>query len=155
MKKNLLLLLYSILLLSCNLNETPEFVRVSTIKIADYNPDNITLASSLVFNNPNHVGGILQADNIKVFVNDMDMGYINSPDFIVPALEEFTVPIEFIFSYQDILKDTQNLLKNILNAATDKKIEVRYVGILTYKLNVFSYDYPLDYSQEISLKKDY
>lgn len=153
MKKILLLLIVSVALISCNVNETPEFIRVSTIKIVDSTHENITLASDLVFSNPNHVGGILQADKIKVLVNDIDMGTINSPDFIVPALDEFKVPVEFSFSYRDILNDPENLLKNILSAATDKKIDVRYIGKLTYKLNVFSYDYPLDYSQEISLKK--
>lgn len=153
MKKILLFLITTVSFISCNFNETPELVKVSTIKITDYTPENITLTSDLVFNNPNHVGGILQADNIKVFVNDIDMGFINSPDFIVPVLDEFTVPIEFVFSYTAIFKDTENLLKNILNAATDKKIKIKYVGNLTYKLKMFSYDYPLDYSQEISLKK--
>jgi len=152
-KKILLFLITTVSFISCNFNETPELVKVSTIKITDYTPENITLTSDLVFNNPNHVGGILQADNIKVFVNDIDMGFINSPDFIVPVLDEFTVPIEFVFSYTAIFKDTENLLKNILNAATDKKIKIKYVGNLTYKLKMFSYDYPLDYSQEISLKK--
>ena len=81
------------------------------------------------------------------------MGTLSSPDFIIPKLNDFSVPIEFVFSYKDIFKDPENLLENILNAATEKKLEVRYVGNLTYKFNVFTYDYPLDYSQKISLKK--
>lgn len=153
MKKILLVLLTSVLIISCKFNETPEFVRVSSIYITDYSPESITLSTDLVFKNPNHVGGILQASDIKVFINNIDMGTLNSPDFIVPKLNDFSVPIEFVFSYKDIFKDPENLLENILNAVTEKKLEVRYVGNLTYRLNVFTYDYPLDYSQEISLNK--
>lgn len=153
MKKILLVLLTSVLIISCKFNETPEFVRVSSIYFTDYSPESITLSTDLVFKNPNHVGGILQASDIKVFINNIDMGTLNSPDFIVPKLNDFSVPIEFVFSYKDIFKDPENLLENILNAVTEKKLEVRYVGNLTYRLNVFTYDYPLDYSQEISLKK--
>lgn len=153
MKKILLLLVSSILVISCKFDKAPEFVRVSSINVSDYTPEKITLTSDLVFNNPNHVGGVLQAENIKVIINNIEMGTVNSPDFIVPSLHEFSVPIEFVFSYKDIFKDPENLLVNILNAATNKKINVRYVGNITYKLNVFTYDYPLEYSQEIHLKK--
>lgn len=158
MKKTLSLLLIPIaistfLFISCKFNERPEFVKVSTIDLVDYSNENITLLADLVFKNPNHVGGTLQADNIKVFVNNIDMGYVNSQDFIIPAQREFTVPIEFEFSYNVIFKDTENLLQNVLNVLTDKKLEIRYVGKLTYKFNQFSYDYPLDYSQEISLNR--
>jgi len=153
LKKILFILFTSVLLISCKFDETPEFVRVSSLNITDYSPESLTLSSDLVFKNPNHVGGILQADDIKVFINNIDMGTLSSPDFIVPKLNDFSVPIEFEFSYKDIFKDPENLLENILNASIEKKLEVRYVGNLTYKLNVFTYDYPLDYSQEISLKK--
>lgn len=153
MKKILVVLVTFFLLVSCKFNETPEFVSVSAIEITDYTSEKITLNSDLVFNNPNHLGGVLQANDIKVFVNNIDMGNINSEDFKIPPQTTFTVPIEFEFSYKDIFKDPENLLQNVLNAVTEKKIEVKYIGKLTYKLNVFSYDYPLDYSQEISLKK--
>ncbi len=152
MKRIIFLLVITSIFTACKYDETPEFIRVSSIEVIDYSPESITLASDLIFNNPNHVSGILQADNIKVFINNIDMGTVNSPDFIVPAKNELSVPIEFIFSYKDIFKDPENLLGNILNVATEKKLDVRYVGNLTYKLKVFTYDYPLDYSQEISLK---
>ena len=82
------------------------------------------------------------------------MGNINSVDFDVPAQDEFTVPVEFEFPYDKIFQDKENVLLNVLNTLSDKKIKVLYKGTITYKLNVFSYDYPLDYSQEISLKKN-
>ncbi len=152
MQKYSILLLLSLLVFSCKLNETPEFIKVSNINLKEYSSDKITLTSDLVFHNPNEVGGILQVSDIKVFVNEIDMGNINSADFMVPTQDEFTVPIEFEFPYSKIFEDKENILLNVLNTLTDKKINVNYKGSITYKLKLFSYDYPLDYSQEISLK---
>lgn len=153
MKKIILFLFISIFTQSCKVNETPEFIKVSNIDVANYTAKEITLTSDLVFHNPNYLGGVLQAKDITVFANNIDMGNINSPDFKVPAQEEFIVPIEFKFSYDKVFEDQENLLINVLNTLTSKKIEVKYQGTITYKLNIFSYDYPLDYSQEINLKK--
>jgi len=150
----LLLAFGTYLFISCKFNERPDFVSVSNVKLVDYSKENIILLAELVFSNPNHVGGTLQADNIKVLVNDIDMGFINSPDFTVPAEQEFTVPIKFKFSYHAIFKDTENLLQNVLNTLTDRKLNIRYIGTIKYKFNQFYYDYPLDYSQEISLSKN-
>lgn len=153
MKKILLLLIISILTQSCKINETPEFVGVACIDVLKYNQKSITISSDLIFHNPNHLGGVLQASEIEVYVNEINMGNINSADFDVPAQDKFTVPVEFEFPYDKIFQEKENVLLNVLNTLTDKKINVRYKGTITYKLNVFSYDYPLDYSQEISLRK--
>ena len=153
MQKYGILIFLSLLVFSCKLNETPKFIKVSNINLKEYRSDKITLTSDLVFHNPNQIGGILQFSDIKVFVNTIDMGNIKTIDFKVPAQDEFTVPIEFEFPYSKIFKDKENILLNVLNTLTEKKINVEYKGTITYKLKLFSYDYPLDYSQEISLKK--
>ncbi len=139
---------------ACTVNKNPEFVQISNIAVMDYNPKSITLSADLDFLNPNHLGGTLQLTDIHVLINNMDMGTITSGDFKVPAQDEFTVPMRFEFPYENIFQDKENILNNILNTLTNKKIDVHYKGNITYKLNLFSYDYPLDYSQEILLKKN-
>lgn len=141
-------------IVSCSINKYPEFVNVSTIDVTEYSSEKITIQSDLVFNNPNHLGGTLKATNIKVMVNNIGMGYINTPDFKVPAQNEFMMPITFEFPFAKIIQDKENLLLNVLNTLTEKKLEVVYTGTITYKFKLFSYDYPLEYSQEISLKKN-
>lgn len=140
-------------LVSCSINEYPEFVTVSAIDVTNYSSKKITIKSDLVFKNPNHLGGVLNASNIKVRVNNIDMGYINTPDFKVPIQDKFTMPIEFEFPFAKIIQDKENLLLNVLNTLTEKKLKITYTGIVTYKYKIFSYDYPLEYSQEINLKK--
>jgi len=94
MKRIIILLIISILSQSCKINETPKFVRVSSIDVINYNPKSITLHSDLVFHNPNHLSGVLQVSEIKVFVNEIDMGNINSVDFDVPAQDELR-PLQY------------------------------------------------------------
>jgi len=106
----------------------------------------------LVFQNPNSIGGVLQANEVKVWVNTIDLGNVNSDDFQVPSKKEFTVPILFEIPYNRIFKDKENIVLNVLTALQTKTIEVSYKGNVTYKLGAFTYDYPMDYTEIIDLK---
>jgi len=144
------LLFITIILQSCTVNEMPEFIKVSNVDISDYSTETITVTSDLLFHNPNSVGGILQVNQIKVWVNDIDLGNLNSANFKVPAKKEFSVPIVFDVPYKKIFKDKNNIVLNVLNALNKKSIEVNYKGNITYKLGVFSYDYPVDYVEVVA-----
>jgi len=146
------LLFVFLLIQSCTVNETPEFIKVSNVGITDYSAETITITSDLVFHNPNSVGGVLQVNKMKVWVNDIDLGTVNSEDFKVPAKEEFSVPIVFEIPYNKIFKDRENIVLNVLNALKKQSIEVNYKGNITYKLSAFSYDYPIDYTEVVELK---
>ncbi|HIP48800.1 MAG TPA: hypothetical protein EYG92_07540 [Lutibacter sp.] len=144
--------LTSVFLISCTVNETPEFIKVSNVGIENYSTETITVTSDLVFQNPNSIGGVLQANEVKVWVNTIDLGNVNSDDFQVPSKKEFTVPILFEIPYNRIFKDKENIVLNVLTALQTKTIEVSYKGNVTYKLGAFTYDYPMDYTEIIDLK---
>lgn len=148
-----LLGLVSLFAISCSVNKTPEFVTVSNLSVKDYSTETITVTSELVFLNPNSVGGILQVNDVKVWVNKTNLGNVNSDDFKVPSNKEFTVPIIFKIPYNRIFKDKENIVLNVLQAFQTKSIEISYKGNITYKLGVFSYDYPVDYTEIIDFKK--
>lgn len=138
--------------ISCSLNETPEFIEISNIGVKNYSKETITLTSDLVFHNPNNIGGTIQVNQIKVWVNNTDLGNVNSSDFQVPSKKEFSVPVVFKIPYNRILKDRKNMVLNMLNALNTQSIEVHYKGDITYKLGSFKYDYPVDYTEVIDLK---
>ena len=144
--------LISVFLISCTLNEIPEFIKVSNVSIENYSSKAITVTSDLIFHNPNSIGGVLQVNQIKVWVNSIDLGNVNSTDFQVPPKKEFTVPIVFEIPYNRIFKDKENIVLNVLTVLQTKNIEVSYKGNITYKLGSFSYDYPVDYTEVIELK---
>lgn len=148
-----LLGLVSLFVISCTVNESPEFVQISNVSVENYSNETITVTSDLVFLNPNSVGGILQVNNVKVWVNNTDLGNVNSADFKVPSKKEFTVPVIFEIPYNRIFKDKKNIVLNVLQSFQTKSIEVSYKGNITYKLGVFAYDYPVDYTEIIDLKK--
>ena len=142
----------SLFTISCSVNETPEFVKISNVLVKDYSSETITITSDLVFHNHNSIGGVLQVNQVKVWVNTIDLGNVNSDDFQVPSKKEFTVPIVFEIPYNRIFKDKENIVLNVLTALQTKTIEVSYKGNITYKLGAFTYDYPMDYTEIIDLK---
>jgi hypothetical protein len=138
---------------ACKVSESPEFVSVENINILDSNKENFTLTANMNFANPNHVGGTINLKKIDLLINKQKVGSIQSPDFEVPAQDNFTVPLTFQVKYKDITQNAENNITGIINSLISKKIEVQYQGIATYKLSLFSYDYPVDYSEVILLKK--
>jgi hypothetical protein len=154
MRRTLVLFLVaSFLFTACKYDEYPVFVKVENITITESTPKGITIKTNLQFLNPNQIGGTLQVNDLHVFVNQLDLGSINSSDFYVPPKKEFSVPVSFEISYDKIIGDKEGLLNNLFTTLIDKKLDINYKGIVQYKLGIISYDYPVDYSETIQLKK--
>ncbi|PCI36034.1 MAG: hypothetical protein COB60_00565 [Flavobacteriaceae bacterium] len=140
-------------LVSCTISETPEFVGVEEVKFQKIDGEEVEIFIALKFLNPNSLGGTLKCDGLELIVNNLNVGVINAELFDVPSEKEFTVPLVATVPYNQLFKsDRKNMLKNILNVVFDQKINVKYTGNITYKLGILSYDYPLNYSDTISLK---
>ncbi len=154
MKKMLFLTLLSLILFSCSVTEKPEFIKVNSIDITDTSLKNFTVQAKLQFKNKNSVGGTLQAKDIHIFMDSIDLATVTSAPFKVPKKSEFEIPLEAVIPFSKVFNDhKQNLLNNIMNVISSKKINLKYKGIVQYKLGVFHYDYPVNYTQEVSLKK--
>ena len=136
---------------SCKYDVYPVFSGVNSIDIKESSSKGITIQSDLVFLNPNQIGGILQAKNIHILVNDIDLGTLNTPDFQVPAEKEFVIPITFQITYDKIIKN--NILNNLLTSFINKELKIYYKGTVHYKYGIISYDYPIDYTEIIKLNK--
>ena len=153
MRTRLLLPVFLIVFVSCSVKEKPEFLRVEHIEVKDATAKSITLKADAYFNNPNDVGGTLKSDGIMVLVNDVELGKVSSEDFKVPAKEEFSIPMEVTFSTEDLVKkDAGGVLGGILNSIFNKSIKVQYKGEIIYKALGFSYTYPIDKTETVTIK---
>lgn len=152
MKRIYLFLLLIISLTACTVTEQPEFKDIASIKVKETNAKEVIVEANARFLNKNSVGGTLQAKGIQVFIDDVAVAEVNSDTFKVPAKDEFTIPLKVKIPYSKVFKDNKNnVLSNVLNILTNKEINLRYKGNITYKLSAFSYNYPLDYTQKVAL----
>lgn len=152
-KQYLTILIGILLFTSCTEPKHPEFQNIDNVKLVESNKINLVLSADLTFLNPNLVGGTMQLENVDVLINDQQLGQVQSQDFEVPAQKEFVIPMTFTFTYDDIKKNAEENILGILNTLVTKKLKVQYKGDVIYKLGVFKYAYPLDYKEEIKLKK--
>lgn len=150
--KQKLIILSTILLtaLSCKVNEKPVFVKVENIEVMETTSKFINFTADAIFLNPNDVGGNLKANNIKVYVNDIEMTTISSESFDVPAKNEFSIPLRANLPIDSIVSDKS--LSGLLGSLLTKKIKVQYKGEITYKALGFSYTYEIDKTDNVKLK---
>ncbi len=150
MKKFIMLSTIAIGLLSCSVNEKPEFLRIENIKIVESTSEHITLSADAFFLNPNDIGGELKSEGIKVFVNDEEMTTISSESFEVPAKEEFSIPLQANIPSKRILNT--NTLESVFNSILNQKIKVQYLGVIEYKVLGFSHTYDIDRTEDVKIK---
>ena len=154
MKKIILLFAISIFLFSCKVSERPEFIKVNSVKLINASHKSFTIQANLQFENKNSVGGTLQAKDIHVFIDNIDVATINTELFKVPKKSEFELPLQTTIPFDKIYKDNkEGILNNVLNILSSKKVMIDYKGDVRYELGAFHYNYPVDCKQEIELTK--
>ena len=94
MKKLIILSTICIAFISCSVNEKPQFIGVENIKVLESTSKYVAFTADALFKNPNDIGGELQTDEIKLFVNDNEMASVSTESFKVPAKKEFTIPLK-------------------------------------------------------------
>ncbi|MBD0823121.1 hypothetical protein [Aestuariibaculum marinum] len=136
--------------LSCSVKEKPEFLGVENIHVTDSNSKQIIVSANALFLNPNVIGGSLETDEIKIFVNDNEMGKVSAERFDVPAEKEFAIPLRAEIPTDSIFSDKS--LSGLLGSLFSRKIKVQYKGDITYRVFGFSYTYTLDKTEDIKIK---
>ncbi|TXE17434.1 LEA type 2 family protein [Psychroserpens burtonensis] len=152
MGKLILLLIVTMSILSCAVKEKPIFKGIEDIKVVDSNSRLITLTATVLFENPNDLGGSLKSDAISIYVNDIKLAKLSSESFDVPERKEFTIPLKVDISTDSILKMRgTDAIGSLLNSLINKQIKVQYKGDLIYKTFGFSYTYPIDETEMVKL----
>jgi len=137
-------------LFSCTVNESPEFLGITNIKVVESTKTFITIKGEGLFKNPNDIGGKLQTDEIKVFVNGNQMATLSSESFDVPAKKEFTIPLKVNIPTDSIFSNKN--IGGLIGSLFSKKIEVKYQGKIKYKVFGFSHSYDVDETENIKIK---
>jgi hypothetical protein len=110
--------------LNCSANEKPEFLGVEKIEILESTPEYIILTANTLFKNPNAIGGKLQINSIKVFVNDSEMASVSSKNFEIPAKKDFSIPLTAHEPVDNIFGDENlsSLISCLLTKKNDQTI---------------------------------
>lgn len=151
--KKLVIIPLILLIVSCSVKEKPTFVNVENINVKEATLETITLTADASFLNPNITSGTLECKGIEVYVNDVLMTNVTTEAFDVPAYDEFKIPLTVVIPTKKVLEENQNgVIGGILNSLLKKKVKVQYKGVITYKALGFSYDYPVDKTQDVKIK---
>lgn len=150
MKRLIILSTICLLILGCSVKEKPIFIGIKNIEVIESTSKHITLTANANFMNPNDIGGELQTDEIKVFVNNNEVAQVSSKSFKVPAKKEFSIPLKTRIPI-DSLWSNKNL-SGLLGSLFTKKIKVQYTGDIKYKVFGFSHFYTINQTEDINIK---
>lgn len=150
LKRILFISLFFTLLFNCSITEQPKFVGLEKIKVINATLQSITLRADALFINPNDVGGILKADDLKVYINDTEVATIVSDEFDVPSKKTFKISLTTVVA-TDSLMHKKNL-GSLLGSLISQRLKVQYKGAIKYKILGYSSTYAVDETQELKIK---
>ncbi|SHI82236.1 LEA type 2 family protein [Algibacter luteus] len=150
MKKLIILSTICIAFVRCTVNEKPQFIGIENIKVLESTSKFVTFTADALFINPNDIGGELQTDDIKVFINDNEMASISTESFDVPAKKEFSIPLKTNIPTDSIFSNKS--LGGLIGSLFSKKVKVQYKGDIKYKVLGFSYTYIIDKTEDVKIK---
>ncbi|WP_298343341.1 LEA type 2 family protein [uncultured Algibacter sp.] len=150
MRKLIILSTICFVFLSCSVNEKPQFIGIENIKVLESTSKQVTFTADAFFINPNDIGGELQTDEIKVFVNDNEMASVSTESFKVPAKKEFSIPLKTIVPTDSLFSNKS--IGGLIGSLFSKKVKVQYKGDIKYKVLGFSYTYEIDKTEDVKIK---
>ena len=150
MRKLIILSTICLVFLSCSVNEKPQFIGIENIKVLESTSKQVTFTADAFFINPNDIGGELQTDEIKVFVNDNEMASVSTESFKVPAKKEFSIPLKTIVPTDSLFSNKS--IGGLIGSLFSKKVKVQYKGDIKYKVLGFSYTYEIDKTEDVKIK---
>ncbi len=150
MRKLIILSTICLAFLSCSVNEKLQFVSIENIKVLESTSKHVTFTADAFFINPNDIGGELQTDEIKVFINDNEMASVSTESFKVPAKKEFSIPLKTNVPTDSLFSNKS--ISGLIGSLFSKKVKVQYKGDIKYKVLGFSYTYSIDKTEDVKIK---
>lgn len=150
-------LIYFILIVffftNCSVKKKPIFIKVDNVKIVSLKTDTIRLQAKAYFKNENDIGGKIATDEIKVIINEVEVAQVSSEEFKVPANKEFSIPLNVVVPANRVFqKNKGGLLGGIINSVLNKSVQVRFKGVIKYRVFGFSNAYLIDETEDINIK---
>ncbi|MEP3836678.1 MAG: LEA type 2 family protein [Algibacter sp.] len=150
MKNLIILSTICLLFMNCSVSEKPQFIGLENIQISESTSKHITFTAQAKFINPNDIGGELQTDEIKVFINNNEMASVSADHFEVPPKNEFSIPLKTKVPTDSIFSDKN--LSGLLGSLFSKKVKIQYKGEIKYKVLGFSHYYKVDKTEDVKIK---
>lgn len=153
MKKIFLILVIPFIVIGCSVKKKPIFLKVDDVNVLSFKADTVKLEAKAFFKNENDIGGKISTDEIKVFVDDVEVAQVSSEEFKVPANKEFAVPLLVAIPTKKVFgKDKGGILKGLLKSVLNNSVKVKFKGNIKYKVLGFSSVYPVDKTKELKIK---
>ncbi|WP_225036158.1 LEA type 2 family protein [Winogradskyella sp. SM1960] len=149
-KRLLMFFLTFTLLFNCSFTKKPEFVRLENFKVIDSNSKHVIIKTEALFLNKNDVGGTLKTDDLKVFINDLELASVVSDEFDVPKRERFTIPLTVKVATESLVNDKN--LGSLLGSLISQSLKVHIKGDIKYKIMGYSSTYSVDEIQDVKIK---
>ncbi|QXP78360.1 MULTISPECIES: LEA type 2 family protein [Winogradskyella] len=149
-KRLLMFSLIFTLLFNCSFTKKPEFVRLENIEVIDSNSKNITIRAEALFLNKNDVGGTLKTDDLKVYLNDLELASVISDEFDVPRRKNFTIPLTVKVATASLTSDKN--LGSLLGSLLTQSLKLHYKGAIKYKIMGYSSTYTVNEIQDVKIK---
>ena len=153
MKKIITFLAVAIFMVSCSIKKKPVFLKVDDVKLLSFKTDTIRLEAKAYFKNENDIGGKISTEEIKVYVDGIEMAQVSSEQFKVPANKEFSVPLKVVIPAKKVFSNNKGgILGGLLSSVLNNNLKVQFKGDIKYKVLGFSSTYPIDKTKEIKIK---
>lgn len=141
-------LLLALIISSCVPKKQVVLRKIRNVVIETMTEGTPMLRGEAVFYNPNPQRMKLKEINIEVFVDGVKSAHSEQkPNSLIPANDEFTVPLEIRLSLKKI-----GLWDTVLDILSGKKYEIHYKGFIRVRIHGFAVKVPVDYTDEIRLK---
>ena len=137
------------LLFNCSVNKQPEFLGLKNIAFIDSSLKHVTLSADAYFNNPNDIKGTLYIDDLKVYINAVEVAQFVSKEFKVPSKKEFSIPLTVSLATDSILK--KKAIGGILGSLISEQLDIAYKGNIKYKVLGHAFTYTIDESQRVKV----
>ncbi|MFD0962794.1 hypothetical protein [Pseudofulvibacter geojedonensis] len=151
MKQTIAFLILFLSLNSC-IKRNIEYQKLENIKIISVDSNEITLSADAIFKNPNILGGKVFPEDLKVFIGEEEITSVKSRDFKVPAVKEFSVPLEATIPFNKIPGYKKGGILGVIMGSLSKTHKVSFKGILNYRVAGFKSIYKIDHTEELKLE---
>jgi len=151
MKQIAIYILLFLTLSSCVTKEI-EYQKVENLKVLSLTSKEITLSADAIFKNPNILGGKVFPEDLKVFLGEEEITTVKSKDFKVPAVKEFSVPLEATIPFEKIPGYKSGGILGVIMGSLSKTYQVTFKGDLKYRVAGFKSTYKINHTEELKLE---
>ena len=154
MKNISFFILFFFFISACSKPKEPEFQSVKNIELIEFTDENVVINANAIFHNPNIYSCTLESSDIDVIVNGINVGKAEQKErTAIPANADFSLPMQIQFPPTKIFNDKNSLINLAISALGGKKIDLQYKGSITISVLEIPFTVPVDYTDEIKLKR--